>query len=379
MENKIIDIIKRNLSSCTSFSAYEQSVFRKVLLCRTEPVGGLHYCCDHCGKIRQVYKSCKDRMCPVCRGAETVKWTAKREAELLPVTYFLLTFTIPKELRPLFLSNKSLCYSLLFKASSKTLLNNVETGIRYFNGRAGFFSVLHTHDQKLNHHPHIHTVIPSGALSDDRTKWNASHPAFFLPVRKLSAAFRDKLLFYLRKEQRAGTLVVPKMINELKQLLKKLQTIPWVVHSKAPAKGRINPQHIVRYLSRYVNKTAVSDHRIKSENGKVSLSYIDRKRKKAKTEIISEKLFMQRLAFHILPKGFKKVRFYGFMANRCRKTMLVLCKMLLGYSVSGQQESDDKLNDTAFLFWKYYGIDITLCPECGKGHLFLKIMYGEGG
>ena len=160
-------------------------------------------------------------------------------------------------------------------------------------------------------------VIPSGALSDDKTKWNASHPAFYLPVRKLSAAFRDKLLFYLRKAERDNKLVIPQSINDLHTLLKNLKTIKWVVHSQPPEKTKSNPQYMIRYLSRYVNKTAVSEHRIKKlEKGCVHLSYIDRKRNKAKTEIISEKLFMQRLAIHILPKGFKKVRFYGFIWQR---------------------------------------------------------------
>ena len=223
-------------------------------------------------------------------------------------------------------------------------------------------------------------VIPSGALSDDKTKWNASHPAFYLPVRKLSAAFRDKLLFYLRKAERDNKLVIPQSINDLHTLLKNLKTIKWVVHSQPPEKTKSNPQYMIRYLSRYVNKTAVSEHRIKKlEKGCVHLSYIDRKRNKAKTEIISEKLFMQRLAIHILPKGFKKVRFYGFMANRCRKSMLVLCRMLLGYSIAEQQEVDEKLNDTAFLFWKYFGIDISKCPDCEKGHLVLKMGYDRTG
>ena len=208
---------------------------------------------------------------------------------------------------------------------------------------------------------------------------NPSNPIFFLPVRKLSAAFRDKLLFYLRKEERAETLTIPKRIEDLKLLLEKLKQVPWVVHSQAPGDGKNNPQHMIRYLSRYVNKTAVSDKRIrKLENGNVHLSYTDRKTKTAKVEIISEELFLKRLVMHILPKGFKKIRFYGFMANRCRKNMLALCRMLLGIPLAQQVETDD-LNNTAFLFWKYFGVDITLCSSCGKGHIsFVKINRGGG-
>ena len=152
-----------------------------------------------------------------------------------------------------------------------------------------------------------------------------------------------------------------------------------MVHSQAPGDGKNNPQHMIRYLSRYVNKTAVSDKRIrKLENGNVHLSYVDRKKKKSKIEILSEELFLKRLVLHILPKGFKKIRFYGFMTNRYRKSMLALCRMLLGIPLAQQIETDD-LNDTAFLFWKYFGVDITLCSACGKGHIsFVKINTGGG-
>jgi len=380
MESKILEIIERNISTLTGLSDYERSVFQKILNCRSEVVPNLYSSCDSCGKIHPVYKSCKNRMCPICNGSGTVKWIAKRESELLPTSYFLLTYTIPSELRPLFLSNKKLCYNLLFKAMSQTLIKGVESNNRVFHGKAGFFTVLHTWDQRLNFHPHLHVVIPSGCLSEDKTEWNPSHPAFLLPVIKLSAAFRDKLLFLLRKEKREGTLTTPEKIGNLKLLLEKLQQIPWVVHSQAPGDGKNNPQQMIRYLSRYVNKTAVSDKRIrKLENGNVYLSYIDRKSKTGKVEIISEELFLRRLILHILPKGFKKIRFYGFMANRCRKNMLSLCRMLLGIPLSQQVEVTEDLNDIAFLFWKYFRIDITLCSACGKGHIsYVKINKGGG-
>lgn len=379
MKSKIYGIIQRNLHKLTNLSAYEKSIFKKILKCRTERVPDKFSCCDSCGEVHPVYKSCKNRMCPVCNGSATVKWIAKRESELLPTSYFMLTYTIPSELKSLFLANKKICYNLLFKAMSQTLLKAVEKNNRGFNGRAGFFSVIHTWDQRLRFHPHLHVVIPSGCLSEDRTQWNPSPSSFLLPVRKLSADFRDKLLFYLRKEERAGTLVIPKKIKDLKSLLGELKQVPWVVNSQAPSKGKNKPQHMIRYLSRYACKTAVSDKRIKKiENGDVHLSYIDRKKKKSKTEILSEELFMERLVLHILPKGFKKIRFYGFMANRSRKNMLTLCKMLMGESLSEQVESED-LNDTAFLFWKYFKVDITLCPDCNKGHIFFLNSNSEGG
>ena len=223
-------------------------------------------------------------------------------------------------------------------------------------------------------------VIPAGCLSIDRTKWNPSHPAFFLPVRKLSIAFRDRLFFYLIKENRAGTFIMPSQINNLDEILQKVKQIPWVVNSQAPVKGKNKPEFIIRYLSRYVAKTVVTEQRIsKIENGYVYLNYFNRKKKKPQTEVITEELFLKRLAFHILPKGFKKIRFYGFLANRCRANMLTLCRMLLGIPLSCLEDSKESLNDTAFLFWKYFGVDISLCPVCGKGHIYFVRNYSGGG
>ncbi len=175
-------------------------------------------------------------MCPVCNGGGSVQWIANRESELLRTGYFLLTYTIPSELRPIFLYNKKICYNLLFKSVSQTLLKAVETGHRNFHGRAGFFAMLHTWDQRLNFHPHLHVVIPGGCLSGDKTKWNPSSLTFHLPVKKLSADFRDKLLFYLRKEEKDKTLLIPGDISDLESLLQDLKNRDWVVNSQAPGK-----------------------------------------------------------------------------------------------------------------------------------------------
>lgn len=371
MENKILAIIKANADGIENLSGYEKSVFYKILNCRTETVPSLFARCDTCSSIHPVYKSCKDRMCPVCNGAASVKWAAKRESELLSTGYFLLTYTVPSQLRSLFLANKKLCYDLLFKSVNASLTEGIRDNDRKFHGKAGFFAMLHTWDQRLNYHPHVHVVVPAGCIGNDGISWITSNPAFLLPVKKLSADFRRKLLFYLDKANKAGSLKVPKDPDNTSLLLEKLKNIPWVVHSQPPGKGREKPEHVLRYLSRYVAKSAVSDKRIrKVENGNVYISYYDRKKRKGKTEIITEVQFMKRLIMHILPKGFKKVRFFGFMGNRYRAGKLALCRMLLGNPISEQEESGKELlNDTAFLFWKYFRIDITLCKDCGKGHV----------
>lgn len=192
MDNSILSILKRNYHSIEELSPYERGTFQKILACRTDPVPNMYLCCDHCKSSHPVLKSCKNRLCPICNGAASLKWLAKREKEILPVKYFLATFTIPKELRPVFLSNKKTCYNLLFKAVSKTLIECIKNNNRNFNGHAGFFTILHTWDQRLNYHPHIHVVIPGGCLSQDKTSWNSSHHNFLLPVKKLSLVFRKK-------------------------------------------------------------------------------------------------------------------------------------------------------------------------------------------
>ena len=370
MKSKTYGIIERNLHKLTTLSDYEKYTFTKILNCRTERVSGLYSYCDTCGSEHPVYKSCKNRMCPVCNGSATVKWIANREAELLPTSYFLLTYTIPSELNPLFLLNKKICYNLLFKAMNQTLMKAVACNNRSFHGKAGFFSILHTWDQRLNYHPHLHVVFPSGCLSEDKTEWVPSPSAFLLPVRKLSADFREKLIFYLKKAERSKTLHIPNTITNLESLFENLKHIPWIVNSQAPAKkGDDKPQYMIRYLSRYVNKTAVSDKKIrKLENDNVYLSYIDRKKKVAKTELISEELFLKRLVFHILPKGFMKIRFYGFMANRYRKNMLSLCRVFMGIPLSDQEQIEVS-DDIAFLFWKYFKVDIAKCSDCELGHI----------
>jgi hypothetical protein len=371
MENKIFDIISRNYSSIENAAAYEKSVFDKILNCRKEPVPFLYTQCDTCGAVHPVYKSCKDRMCPICNGSAPIKWAAKRESELLAASYFLLTYTVPSQLRGLFLLNKRKCYDIFFKAMSHSLTEGIRNNDRAFHGKGGYFAMLHTCNQRLLYHPHLHVVVPAGCISNDGTEWRNSNPTYFLPVQRMSADFRKKFLFFLNKEIKAGSLKIPYDIDNPADYCGKLKYIPWVVHSQSPGKGMNKPEHIVRYLCRYVAKSIVNDSRIeKIENGMVYLKYYDRKKKQGRTEIITEKQFMNRLMLHILPKGFKKVRFYGFMANRYRAGNLALCRMLLGQPIAIQEEANKELlNDTAYLFWKYFGIDITLCKDCGKGHI----------
>jgi hypothetical protein len=371
MNSILFEVISRNYNSIVYSNPHEKHVFKKVLRCKTETVPNLFTHCDHCNTMHPVYKSCKDRMCPICNKSASIKWAAKRESELLSVPYFMLTFTIPSQLRLLFLSNKEICYSLLFKAASKTLLEGVATNEKGFHGKTGFIAMLHSWDQRLNFHPHIHVMVPAGCLSENKTEWRPSHPSFFLPVKRLSFQFKTKLIKYLRKAFKAGDLYLPKTYDDFNTLLDVLEKKKWVVHSQAARGKGCDPNSLIRYLSRYVSKSAVSDKRIsRLDANKIALSYYDRKKQKPKREVITEKECMKRLTYHILPKGFKRVRCYGFLANRYKSGMLSLCRMLMGQPLVEQQEVNKEfLNDTAFLFWKYFQIDITVCPDCKQGHI----------
>lgn len=381
MESKILSIIERNYPLMTDLSSYEKSVLEKILHCKTEAIPHMYMECDTCHTFHPVYKSCKDRMCPICNSSAALKWTAHRESELLNTGYFLLTFTIPHELHSLFLLNKKKCYTLLFKAVHESLSEGIQTNDRYFHGKGGYLAVLHTWNQRLLYHPHIHVVVPGGCLSEDGTEWMSSHPSFFLPVKRLSEDFKKKLLFLITKELKKESFSIPDGVKKSLENVKKLAAKKWVVHSEPPGKRGKNPRDVIRYLSRYVSKSAVSEKRIsRVEDGKVYLKYYDRKNKQSKTEIISEIQFLKRFLLHILPKGFQKVRYYGFMGNRYRASRLALCRMLLGEPLNSQHEiNKEQLNNVVFLFWKYFGIDISLCRDCKKGHVKMVDQRSGGG
>lgn len=256
----------------------------------------------------------------------------------------------------------------------------IEMGHRNFHGEGGFFAMLHTWDQRLNYHPHLHVVVPGGCLNEDRTKWIPSPKVFLLPVWRLSYLFRDKLLYYLGKSDRQGSLSYPGGIEDFNKLILTVKSKDWVVNVQAPGERSNHLEHMIRYLSRYVSKTAVSEKRIALvKDEKVRLSYVDRKKKKGKVEILTEELFFKRLTFHILPKGFKKIRFYGFMANRYRRSRLNLCRVLMGESIDSLEDLSGEKPNIVFLFWKYFGVDITECSDCHKGHVFYFDSRDKGG
>jgi hypothetical protein len=301
--------------------------------CRTAVLGGHVEECDRCRHRVISYNSCRNRHCPKCQGAAREKWLADRTAELLPVPYFHVVFTLPQLLAPLALQNKRVVYGILFRAAAQTLLE-VAADPKRLGAEIGFLAVLHTWGQNLQHHPHLHCVVPGGGLSPDHSAWIPSRSHFLLPVKVLSRVFRGKFLAFLRTAFRKGRLQLHGRLAALEQkpsfhaLLRQAYNCEWVVYTKPPFGG---PEQVLRYLSRYTHRVAVSNHRIlKVADGNVTFrwrDYAHGNKKKKMTLPACE--FLRRFFLHVLPRGFVRIRHFGFLANGHRREFLKTCRRLL--------------------------------------------------
>jgi len=344
-------------------------VMRAVEVCRTQELGGHLERCDCCGFERPAYNSCRNRHCPKCQSLAKAKWLQKQTAELLPVGYFHLVFTLPHELNGLILAYKKILLSLLFKAVSETLL---EFGRTRLNGTVGVIAVLHTWDQTLKDHFHLHCLIPAGALSFDHSRWIACRKNFLFPVKALSLVFRGKFLDLLQRtlDQRKLKLPGEMACGEEKKKFQALQKKNWVVYAKKPFGS---PETVLDYLGRYTHRVALSNNRILSvHNQQVTLTYRDRKdgdRKKNMTLDAHE--FIRRFLLHVLPQGFMRIRHLGFLANRSKKQALTQCRKLLGLNPALPEIPNRSVKD---LLLEITGFDLSRCPCCQKGTM---IVVGE--
>ena len=338
--------------------ASQRKVMRAVSVCRTQELGGYLKQCDTCGFEHPAYNSCRNRHCPKCQSLAKAKWLEKQNSELLPVGYFHLIFTLPHVLNGLILGNRKILLALLFKAVSETLL---EFGRSRLGGRIGFITVLHTWDQTLKDHFHLHCLVAGGALSLDHSRWIGARPNFLFPVTALSRVFRGKFLDLLEKNIDRGK--IPAADNEIKASRQK----SWVVYAKKPFGS---PQTVLDYLGRYTHRVALSNDRIvKVENGEVTLSYRDRKdgdRKKTIPLVAHE--FIRRFLLHVLPDGFMRVRHFGFLANRSKKQTLTQCRKLLGANPASLQSPSESAKD---LLLRITGIDLSRCPSCHNGTMIV--------
>src|SRR5246127_5695135 len=338
----------------------------KVLLaiarCRTAALGGHVDQCSRCGHRASIsYNSCRNRHCPKCQTAARDRWIAARQKELLPTRYVHVVFTLPAQLAPLTLQNKKFIYSLLLRASAETLLE-VARDPRHLGAEIGFFSVLHTWSQKLSLHPHVHCVIPAGGLSPDHTRWIKSPSRFFLSIQVLRRVFRGKFVAGLKHAFVDGQLsfhgdlallLQPKTFAAWLRLLFRKD---WVVYAKRPFGG---PEYVLQYLGRYTHRVAISNHRLVSfAEAKVTFRWRDSSHNnQQKLMTVSLDEFLRRFLLHLLPKGFVRIRNFGFLANRRRATLLPLCfQLLLGADIMPASTASPATDQPDSL-WN--------CPVCG--------------
>lgn len=336
--------------------------------CRTASLGGHIDVCDTCTKERISYNSCRDRHCPKCQGLARERWLDARKAQLLPVRYFHLVFTLPKELNLMLLANPTLGYHCLFQAAAQSVLE-IAADPKHMGVKAGLMSVLHTWGQNLMYHPHLHCIVPGGGLPISQDKWIHSRAKFFLPVKVLGALFRGKFLALLKKAFNKGQLKFPGELTCLadhslfNKWLSPLYNKSWVVYAKRPFGG---PKQVLEYLGRYTHRVAIANHRIKSlKGGKVSFQWRDYKDEgKQKLMTLKAEEFIRRFLLHILPKGFCKIRYYGFLAPRNRKSEFAKIQKLLNVSPL----STPILSWQELLFART-GIDPNKCPSCETGQM----------
>jgi len=360
------------LEQCGLFRSSEQRMaFRDITLCRTAELGGHVAECDSCG-LRQIsYNSCRNRHCPKCQAAARAAWMEERAAELLPVEYFHVVFTLPHGIAPLALQNQRVIYGTLFRAASETLLQ-IAADPKHLGAEIGVMAVLHTWGQNLSHHPHLHCVVTGGGLSADSSRWVSCRKGFFLPVKVLSRLFRGKFIGYLREAYAQdelafhGDLQFLAEAHHFARWLREMARQEWVVYAKRPFGG---PAQVLKYLARYTHRVAISNRRLVAfKDGMVTFGWKDYAHGNAQKQMTLPAVeFTRRFLLHVLPRGFVRIRYYGFLANRLRREKLALCKRLLGElkhdHVVPSGRPDESEPDPRQ--------DSQVCPLCGLGHMIV--------
>ncbi len=326
-------------------------VMSAIERCRTAALGGHVAACEDCGHIHVAYNSCRNRHCPKCQGAAAKDWLAARQAELLPVPYYHVVFTLPAEVARIAYQNKAVVYAILFRAASETLLT-IAADPKHLGAKIGITAVLHSWGSAMPHHPHVHCIVPGGGLSPNNKAWIACRPGFFLPVRVLSRLFRRLFLEKLMAAHSAGelqffndldSLVEPRAFT---QLLASLRKVEWVVYAKKPFAG---PEAVLAYLSRYTHRVAIANSRLIAFDGKaVTFKCKDyrakaQNRQKVMTLVVDE--FIRRFLLHVLPRRFHRIRHTGLFANGGRAKNLALARKLLEIEPPKDRSDPPNINE----------------------------------
>ena len=354
-----------------AWSWEQRAVVEAILACRTARLGGHIDACDACGYQQISYNSCRNRHCPKCQGSAQAAWLEARQADVLPVPYAHVVFTIPQGLAPLVLQNKKVLYDLLMRTVAQTL-QEIALNPKHLGARLGFFAILHTWGQTLVHHPHVHCVVPAGGLAQDGS-WRACRPGFFLPVRVLSRLFRGKFLAGLHEAYREGRLELHGSLTcyrdaaAFNRLLHQARRTEWVVYVKPPFDG---PERVLKYLARYTHRIAISNHRLLHVDDEVvTFRYKDYRSLRARSIGLPLAEFTRRFLLHVLPKGFVRIRHYGFLANGCRARLLSSCRRALGQPELAPGSAESELDTDHDPLFDVLTLGLTLCPNCGQGPL----------
>ena len=343
--------------------------------CRTAALGGHLEQCNQCQFQRIAYNSCRNRHCPKCQSLARGQWIEDRQAELLDTQYFHVVFTVPEEIAAIAYQNKELVYDILFRATSETL-RTIAADPKHLGAEIGFFAVLHSWGQNLLFHPHLHCVVSGGGLSPDGKRWIPCRPGFFLPVRVLSRLFRRLFLESLEKAFDDGQLQFFSSLQELQnrlvflRYLARLRKSKWVVYAKAPFAG---PQQVLDYVGRYTHRVAISNNRLLAiEDGQVQFRYKDyRDGSQQKTMPLSGNEFIRRFLLHVLPDGFQRIRYYGFLGNRHRKEKLQHCRQLLAMVPLEDTPAEPTGEDYRDRYQALTGASLWECPVCHRGRMIV--------
>ncbi len=350
----------------------QRRVMRAIEECRTAALGGHVDECDSCGHQVISYNSCRNRHCPKCQSLASAQWLTKQQADLLPVDYFHVVFTVPQELAPLALQNKRVVYDILFASASTTLLK-IAADPKHLGAEIGFLAVLHTWGQNLLHHPHLHCVVPGGGLSPDGKQWVSCRAGFFLPVRVLSRLFRRLFLEGLQRARERGALCFHSGLAHLADLrafadlVARARRKEWVVYAKPPFGG---PSQVLDYLGRYTHRVAISNDRlVKMEDGQVTFRWKDYRREyRSRTMTLAAAEFIRRYLLHVLPTGFQRIRQYGLLANRKRAVKLAVCRRLLSVAERAVESKSPTADDQPE-YEAVSGESLARCPLCRTGRL----------
>ena len=346
----------------------QATALRAIAACRTALLGGRRETCDHCGATRIRYNSCRNRHCPTCQAQASARWIEARRAELLPIPYFHVVFTLPHALNALAQGNPRVIYTLLFRAAADTLLT-FGRDPRHLGGTIGVTAILHTWSQTLTQHLHVHCLVTGGALARDRTRWIRGRATFLFPVQALSVVFRAKYLAGLQRAFTEGQLTFAAGTAPLADaapfaaLVAQLRATPWVVYAKRPFGG---PAQVLQYLGRYTHRIAISNARlVRLVDGVVQFrwkDYADRGHTKIMALAVDE--FLRRFLLHVLPRGFVRIRHFGLLANRQRRTLIASAQQLLDAPLPAMSSDDAHAAD----------VDPTRCPFCRQGQWHVEIL-----